>query len=208
VLRALCDFFMATRPMAPATRFQQRLPNLITAVRFALLPCVAWAFLRGDRGATFGLLAAIAISDWLDGFLARRWNASSALGAVLDPIADKLAQVTLLVLLAWGGRAEFGIVPRWFVALVIGRDLFLVYGALRVRARLGRVAIKARWQGKLSTLLVFGILFAALVPAPQAITDLIAWVTAPIVVSSAVRYYLDGLEQARRAEITESAEVS
>lgn len=174
-------------------------------MRFALLPCVAWTFLHGDRGMTFGVLAAIALSDWLDGFLARRWNASSALGAVLDPIADKLAQVTLLVLLAWGGRAEFGTVPRWFVALVIGRDLFLVYGALRVRTRLGRVTIKARWQGKLSTLLVFGILFAALVPAPQRITDVLAWVTAPIVVASAVRYYLDGLAQARIPEDSEVA---
>jgi len=176
---------------------RSRIPNLITALRFALLPCVAWAFLHGDRPWTFGLLAGIAGSDWLDGFLARRWSATSALGSLLDPIADKLAQVTLLVLLAWGGRAEFGTIARWFVGLVIARDLFLVYGALRVRARLGRVAIRARWPGKLSTLLVFVILFAALVPAPQRVTDILTWVTAPIVVASAWCYFQDGLRQAR-----------
>jgi len=158
---------------------------------------MAWSFLQGDRTLTFGLLAFIALSDWLDGFLARRWNASTRLGALLDPIADKLAQVTLLVLLAWGGRAEFGTVPRWFVAVVIGRDLFLLYGALRVRARLGSVEIKARWQGKLSTLLVFVILFGALVPVPRLATDALAWITAPIVVAAAWRYFQDGLRQTR-----------
>ena len=170
-------------------------PNAITAVRMVLLPCVAWTFLRGDRTATFALLGVIAASDWLDGFLARRWNVATPLGALLDPIADKLTQLTLLVLLAWGGRAEFGTVPRAFVAVILARELFLVYGALRIRAALGRVEIRARWQGKLSTLLVFVILFAALVPAPQRWIDLLSYVTIPIVASAAWRYYAAGRAQ-------------
>ncbi len=170
-------------------------PNAITAVRMVLLPAVAWTFLRGDRTATFALLAVIATSDWLDGFLARRWHVATPLGALLDPIADKLTQLTLLALLAWGGRTEFGTVPRAFVAVVLARDLFLVYGALRIRATLGSVEIRARWQGKLSTLLVFVILFAALVPAPQRWIDLLSYVTMPIVTWAAWRYYRAGRAQ-------------
>lgn len=173
------------------------LPNAITAVRLVLLPAVAATFLGGERTATFALLAVIAASDWLDGFVARRWHLATPLGAVLDPLADKLTQFTLLVLLAWGGRPEFGTVPRAFVGVVLARELFLVYGALRVRSALGKVEIRARWQGKLSTLLVFLILFAALVPAPQLWIDLLAYATMPIVAAAGWRYY-----QAGRAQVT------
>ncbi|MEM8886302.1 MAG: CDP-alcohol phosphatidyltransferase family protein, partial [Planctomycetota bacterium] len=132
----------------------KHLPNAITAMRLVLLPVAAWALLRGDRPLTLGLVAAIAVSDWLDGYLARRFALVTPLGAILDPLADKLTQLTLLVLLAWGGQTAFATIPRWFVALVLAREVFLVYGAVRVRMRVGGVTIRARWEGKLSTALV------------------------------------------------------
>jgi len=167
----------------------------VTALRIGALPCASVALLRGDRAWTLGLVAFIAFSDWLDGFLARLWNVRSPVGAILDPLADKLTQLTLLALLAFGGRAEFGAIPDWFAALVFARELFLVYGALRVRALEGDVTIHPRWEGKLSTVLVFGLLGIALVDVPQPYVDGLAYVTAPVVVAAAVRYYRDGKAQ-------------
>jgi CDP-diacylglycerol--glycerol-3-phosphate 3-phosphatidyltransferase len=175
----------------------RRIPNLITFLRFALLPLASWTFLDGDRPATLALIALIAFSDWLDGFLARRWDVATPLGALLDPIADKLAQITLLGLLAWGGRPEFGTVPPWFFGVVLARELFLIYGAVRVRTHLGRVEIKARWQGKLSTLLVFVIILGALARIPQPAIDVLTWVTTPVVVAAAWRYWRAGMDQVR-----------
>ena len=176
---------------------RRHLPNIITALRIAALPCAGVALLRGDRTWTLGLVGFIAFSDWLDGFLARRWNVRSPLGTVLDPLADKLTQLTLLALLAFGGRAEFGAIPRWFAGLVFARELFLVYGALRIRALAGDVRIHPRWEGKLSTVLVFGLLLVALLDAPAPSIRALAYATAPVVVASAVRYYRDGNAQLR-----------
>jgi len=176
---------------------KRHLPNIITALRLAALPAAAWALLRGDQPLTLGIVGFIAFSDWLDGFLARRWNVSSKVGAVLDPLADKLTQLTLLVLLAFGGRAEFGSIPGWFAGLILAREIWLVYGALRIRFHKGSVEIKARWEGKLSTVLVFALLFAALLNAPQLWLDLLCYATAPLIVVSAVQYYRVGRAQVR-----------
>lgn len=175
----------------------RHIPNVITALRLAALPVAAWALLKGDRPLTLTLVGLIALSDWLDGFLARRWNVASRFGAILDPLADKLTQFTLLVLLAFGGRAEFGTIPGWFAGLVLAREIWLVYGALRIRLHKGSVEIKARWEGKLSTLLVFVLLFAALLNAPQLWLDLLCYATAPLIVISAVQYYRAGRAQVR-----------
>jgi CDP-diacylglycerol--glycerol-3-phosphate 3-phosphatidyltransferase len=176
---------------------RRHLPNLITILRLAALPLAAWALLRGNRPWTLGTVGFIALSDWLDGYLARRWNVTSPFGAVLDPLADKLTQFTLLALLAFGGRPEFGAIPGWFAGLIFARELFLVYGALRIRLAKGSVEIRARWEGKLSTALVFVLLFAALLSAPQLWIDLLSLCTAPLVVVSAVQYYRAGAAQVR-----------
>ena len=176
---------------------KSHLPNLITIARLAALPFAASALLLGDQPLTLALVGFIALSDWLDGFLARRWNAQSAFGAAMDPIADKLTQFTLLALLAFGGRPEFGAIPPWLAGLVFARELILVYGALRIRGRKGNVTIQPRWEGKLSTLLIFVLLLIALLSVPQPWIDVLAWVTAPLVVLSTIQYWRAGMAQVR-----------
>jgi len=176
---------------------KSHLPNLITIARLAALPFAASALLLGDQPLTLALVGFIALSDWLDGFLARRWNAHSAFGAAMDPLADKLTQFTLLALLAFSGRPEFGAIPPWLAGLVFARELLLVYGALRIRGRKGKVTIQPRWEGKLSTLLIFMLLLSALLNVPQPWIDLLAWLTAPLVVLSAIQYWRAGMAQVR-----------
>lgn len=178
----------------------RHLPNVITIARLAMLPFAAHMLLAGNRPVTLLLVAVIAISDWLDGFLARRWNATSPFGAVMDPLADKLTQFTLLALLAFGGRPEFGSIPVWLAGLVFARELFLVYGALRIRQRRGNVTIRAQWEGKASTAFVFVLLLLALFDIGQRWVDLLSYAATLLIILSTLRYYRDGAAQVRDAD--------
>lgn len=171
------------------------LPNALTLLRLGALPFLAWAVLGGRGGLTAGLLVASAGTDVLDGLLARRLRAQTRLGALLDPIADKLTQVTGLVLLSLTARPAFTPVPPLFVALVIGRDLLLLYGALRIRQRTGTLSVTPSWEGKATTGLIFLLLLAASLGLPRAVVTGLCLVTAPLVVATGVRYTLLGRRQ-------------
>lgn len=124
------------------------LPNLLSILRLALLVPIL-AFLKqgdaaGDRWAVALLLAA-GLSDLLDGALARRRGAISPSGKVVDPIADKVLIVGLVVFL----MLERGF-PGWLVAAVVVRDVGLVLAAL-VLFRRDRIVFPANWSGKLTT---------------------------------------------------------
>jgi cardiolipin synthase len=95
--------------------------NLITAARIVLTPFIAIAILQGRWNLAFGLGIAAGLTDALDGFAARLLHASSRTGAYLDPIADKL-----LLSVAYLALGLAGAVPWWMVALVFGRDVFIL----------------------------------------------------------------------------------
>lgn len=97
------------------------LPNLLSALRIALAPAAAWAILAGRGGLALGLLGAAALSDFFDGWLARRIGVESRLGAYLDPVADKLLLATVYFC-----EGLAGYLPAWLVALVFGRDLMIL----------------------------------------------------------------------------------
>ena len=100
--------------------------------------------------AAFVFILAAAM-DGLDGFLARRFNQRSRLGAVLDPIADKGLVMTAIVLLTLSNRSKG--FPIWFPIAVIGRDVVLVIGFLALSKAIGRVEIRPAKIGKMTTLL-------------------------------------------------------
>jgi cardiolipin synthase len=175
----------------------RQLPNVITGIRIGLLPFFGLATFNGDRTGALVLLALIAGSDVLDGWLARRFRLATPLGAFLDPLADKLAQVTALTMLALDVHPAFTAIPVWFVALVFARELLLVYGAIRIRSRHKRVAILPSIWGKLSTALVFGMVFGALLGLGDRFMTVALAVGTPVVVASAVQYTLAGRRQYR-----------
>lgn len=121
----------------------QTVPNLLTGLRLALAVPVAYLILE-ERYDSALLLAALAgITDALDGFLARRLDAMTRLGAVLDPIADKL-----LILAVFASLAVVGILPWWLAAVVIGRDLVIVGGAVAYRLLIGPLEFQPTWLSK------------------------------------------------------------
>ena len=97
------------------------IPNLITLARILLVPVVIWAITSGEMRIAFLLFFAAGLSDAVDGFLAKRFGMATALGAYLDPLADKAMIVSIYV--ALGIVDE---IPRWLVILVVSRDIMIV----------------------------------------------------------------------------------
>ena len=124
----------------------RHLPNIITVARLISMPFIAWMLLRGDFGTALGLFFISSITDSLDGWLARRNGWESRFGALADPIADKTLLVISYLSLGWQGA-----MPRWLVAIVLGRDaLILLCAAIAFLFTTLREFPPSRW-GKLST---------------------------------------------------------
>lgn len=128
------------------------LPNVISVVRLSCLPLFLWLlFGREDRAAAAWLLAALGATDWIDGYIARRWNQVSELGKILDPVADRL-----LFFVGVGGILADGSVPTWFAVAVLVRE-GVVGATTVVIAALGARRIDVTWFGKAGT---FGLMVA------------------------------------------------
>src|SRR5580692_8784854 len=122
------------------------LPNLFTFARLLLAPVIVYAILNGRAFAALCIFAAAAATDVIDGYLARHFGATTASGAFLDPIADKLLLTGVYLALALAGR-----VPWWLVAVIFGRDLLiLTASAIALAATKLRAFPPSRW-GKAST---------------------------------------------------------
>jgi len=125
----------------------RHLPNLLCLLRIVLVyPVAAW-ILQGRHGAVLALFALAAFTDALDGFLAKRFDWTSELGKVLDPLADKLLLVTVFVCLS-----VTGLVPWWLTAVVILRDLVILFGALTFKRLFGPLRGAPTAVSKVNTL--------------------------------------------------------
>jgi cardiolipin synthase len=127
-------------------------PNLITLVRLACIPVFLWLLFGADRQtAAAVLLAGLGATDWVDGFVARRYHQVSTVGKVLDPVADRVLVVTAVIAII-----VHGAVPVWFGAATIAREV-VVSGAVLLLASLGASRIDVLWIGKAGT---FALMFA------------------------------------------------
>ena len=127
-------------------------PNAITVVRLACLPLFVWLLLGlEDRllaGALLGLLGA---TDWVDGYIARRWHQVSTVGKILDPVADRLLFLVSIVAIVIADVA-----PLWVCVAVLAREIVVAVATL-VLASLGARRIDVTWFGKAGT---FSLMFA------------------------------------------------
>ncbi|KAI0262545.1 CDP-alcohol phosphatidyltransferase-domain-containing protein [Gloeopeniophorella convolvens] len=103
-------------------------PNLLTISRIASCPALGWAILSDNYAVATGLLVYAGVTDWFDGFLARRYRMTSVLGTVLDPAADKALVATLVVTLTMQG-----LLPLPLATIIVGRDLLLSLSGFYVR---------------------------------------------------------------------------
>ncbi len=194
--------------------------NKITIVRILLIPVFVMLAVyygdsvgRGERDEWLRLAAILvfltaAVSDGLDGYVARHYNQRSKLGTILDPIADKgllLAGLLTLTFSDWGHHF-----PLWFPVLVITRDVVIVAGSFGLHYLNGEVRVRPRWTGKVATVLQMIALgwvmlqLRVVSPAwPVALAGLFTFI-------SGAGYILDGIRQLQHhehARPTEQTEV-
>lgn len=164
------------------------LPNLITLMRLALVPVVITLIVQPKWGLAFVLFVIAGVSDAIDGWLAKRLDLRSELGAWLDPLADKALLVSIYIALA-----VTGVIPAFIAILVVSRDVMIIAGVL-VAVLLDRpLPIKPLWVSKINT--TVQIAFASAVLAAKAF-DLplglwfegSVWIVAALTVLSAGAY--------------------
>lgn len=136
--------------------FVLSIPNLITLGRILMVPVVVWAIASGAMWIAFVLFVAAGISDAVDGFIAKRFNMTTELGAYLDPLADKALIVSIYLTLGING-----FIPRWLVILVVSRDILIVGGIMLSWLVGNPLKIRPLLVSKLNT--VAQIVFACIV---------------------------------------------
>lgn len=175
---------------SPATRTGSdivNLPNMVTVARLCAVPVAVWLAMRHHLVATFLVFSAAGISDALDGWLARR-RGGSALGAVLDPLADKTLLVAMFLTLA-----AIGVLPVWLAVLTVARDVSIVAGLGVLWMRSVRVRMRPFWISKVNTalqllLVAVALLLRGLKLPGEGVLQALIWVVAGTTLLSAAAY--------------------
>jgi cardiolipin synthase len=189
--------------------------NKITVVRILMIPAfVTMAIYYGEsiqrgqplewqRFAAIAIFVVAAVSDGLDGYVARRYNQRSRLGVYLDPVADKgllLSGIITLSISNWSeGAPEYGRFPAWFPVLVISRDAVILVGAVILYLLNGKVHVKPSWTGKVATvcqMCAIGWVMLQVRFLPLLLVVVVAGIFTFI---SGVVYVLDGVRQLQAA---------
>ncbi|HRK34307.1 MAG TPA: CDP-diacylglycerol--glycerol-3-phosphate 3-phosphatidyltransferase [Candidatus Hydrogenedentes bacterium] len=185
---------------AAASGTSMTLANRITIGRLVLIPVfivLVMTYTKDQqwlRYAALAVFAAAAISDAVDGFIARAYNQKTKLGAVLDPLADKLLINLALVFLAVNNHLATPI-PPWFPVLILGRDVIIVIGAYLINEYFGPVRARPQISGKLTTLLQMVLIFAVLLELPSRFIYGTLYVTLFVAVFSFADYLRAGIKQ-------------
>lgn len=168
------------------------LPNLLTFGRLVALPFLIVAILEGRHGSAFAIFLAAAITDIVDGFLARRFGMASPLGAYLDPIADKLFLVSTFVVLAVPSVPSKLHIPLWLLVLSLFRDVVILITCLVMFLALDIRSFPPSVFGKLTTFCeistVVAILLLNVDRMPPIVAKVCFQVTATLIVVSGVHY--------------------
>ena len=145
--RRFCDDAAVPRERVLDVKLKY-IPNLICVARIILVAPIVWSLLKERYGLALGLILIAGLSDALDGYLARRFDWRTRLGGLLDPAADKLLMFAGFVTLTW-----MGLVPLWFTAIVVGRDLVIIGGTVLYQVLVEPVHGQPTQTSKLNTVL-------------------------------------------------------
>lgn len=153
------------------------IPNMLSILRLILIPVFVGMYLSDIRYSGIiaaAVLIASGITDVLDGFIARRFNMTSALGRILDPLADKLTQATICICLVIRRAA-----PLWILLLLIIKE-FVMIGAGANIIRKGKEMMSSKWFGKLGTVVFYTVMIVIIAfrPSSHAIDVMMAVVLA------------------------------
>ena len=176
--------------------------NKITILRILLIPYfvveVLYYVKTGNelhRLLAICSFAVAAICDGVDGYIARRYNQRSELGAILDPLADKLLLVSGIVVLSFDQRPYLQNVPLWLTGTIIGRDILLLAGLIVIQMTVGKVKVRPRILGKIATVLQMVIVIWILLKWDEKWLTLWTFGAGFCTGSSGLLYIWDGMRQ-------------
>jgi cardiolipin synthase len=167
----------------------KQIPNLLTAARLLAAPYILYLLWTGEYRMAIVLFSIASITDVLDGFLARRFQAGSKMGALMDPVADKvLLSGSFLTL------GIKGLIPWWLMAIVLGRDLLILGFAIAALVLKVRREFPPSVWGKASTAgqiayVLFAVGHAAAI-TPLMVATILSWISATLTIWSGVDYLM------------------
>lgn len=126
------------------------IPNMLTIIRIILVPIFVGTFFLISKWVALVVFIIAGITDALDGFIARKYNMQTELGAVLDPFADKLMLMSVLTVFTVRGY-----IPMIVLIVVASKELFMIYGGIRFYLSKKKIVIPANKFGKISTILFY-----------------------------------------------------
>ena len=126
----------------------KHVPNILTIIRFSLIPVLICFALENHYIAVIVILTISGITDVLDGFIARKFNLITNFGKLMDPLADKFTQITLLGILTFQK-----IIPIWIIVVVIIKEFLMISGASFLYGK--ELVVSSKWYGKLATVLFY-----------------------------------------------------
>jgi cardiolipin synthase len=165
------------------------LPNALSALRLLLVPVFGYLLLAGEPAFAAVFFIAAGVTDAVDGYIARKYDLMTPLGACLDPLADKLLTATALFLLTY-----MGIIPLWLCVIAVAKDVITLASIAGLKLAGRFVEIKPSIYGKLATVFMVSTLGFALVFPGHTDSD---FFTALAVVAAAITT-LAGLDYAWR----------
>ncbi len=136
----------------PAHQKRMTISTMFTLIRIALVPFIVGAMILQHWGVAFVWFVIAALTDIIDGNVARWWNEKTFLGACLDVVADKLLILSCFFTLAFVQSPLFSI-PLWFVLLVLCKELIVIVGALIILLINGHLNVSPTWLGKITTVI-------------------------------------------------------
>jgi len=175
------------------------LPNLITILRFLMVPIIVLAMMSGHMTAAFFIFLLAGLSDGIDGFIARQFDQKSELGAWLDPMADKLLLVSVFIMLGYGGH-----LPLWLVVLAVSRDLMIVGGVILASLLHNPVEARPIAVSKVNTAAQIGLAIVVLADLAGfgrigGLADWLVLAVAGLTIASAAAYLITWLRHMARS---------
>lgn len=126
----------------------KHIPNILTLFRFILIPFIVLNIINEAYIAAFIIFTISALTDILDGFIARKFNFITNFGKLIDPLADKCTQIITLITLALRN-----IIPMWIIIIVVLKEFIMISGASFLYGK--ELVVSSRWYGKLATVLFY-----------------------------------------------------
>ncbi len=176
----------------------RQIPNIITGVRFLLVPPMMWLLFEGRFGMALGVFALMGLSDALDGFLAKTYDWRTRLGEYIDPLAD-----TTMLMGSYITLGILGLLPLWLVTIVIVRDVVIMTGAIAYHFLTHQLTMAPSIISKVNTasqiILVLFVILAQLMSLPDMLIQALIVVTLFTTVASGVAYVIEWSTRAIRS---------